>query len=101
MTPSKRNVLILAAVSAIAAYLFYSADNFWGLVVACLVVVWSLIGALPLMDGIWRAKVGFVSAIFLGALVALGPTLEGISGGRLKCPAYVKDHITFGIVKGL
>ena len=39
MTPSKRNVLILALVSAIAAYLFYSADNFWGLVISSLIVV--------------------------------------------------------------
>ncbi len=29
MTPSKRNTLILALVSAIAAYLFFTPDNFW------------------------------------------------------------------------
>src|SRR4051812_14131115 len=101
MSPSKRNVLILAVVSAIAAYLFYNADNFWGLVIASLVVVWALIGALPVMDGIWRTKVGFVTAILFGSLIALWPTLEGMSGGKIKCPAYVKDRITFGIVKGL
>ncbi len=101
MTPSKRNTLILAAVSAIAAYLFYQADNFWGLVIASLIVVWALIGALPVMDGAWRTKVGFVVAVFLGALIVLWPTFEGMSDGRIKCPAYVKDRITFGIVKGL
>jgi preprotein translocase subunit SecD len=101
MTPSKRNTLILAAVSAIAAYLFFQADNFWGLVIASLVVVWALVGALPIMDGAWRTKVGFVVAVFLGSLVVLWPTFEGMSEGRIKCPAYVKDRITFGIVKGL
>ena len=59
MTPSKRNTLILAAVSAIAAYLFYQADNFWGLVISSLIVVWALVGALPIMDGAWRTKTGF------------------------------------------
>jgi preprotein translocase subunit SecD len=101
MTPSKRNTLILAAVSAIAAYLFYQADNFWGLVIASLIVVWALVGALPMMDGAWRTKVGFVVAVFLGALIVLWPTFEGMSDGKIKCPTYVKDRITFGIVKGL
>jgi preprotein translocase subunit SecD len=101
MTPSKRNTLILAAVSAIAAYLFFQADNFWGLVIASLIVVWALVGALPIMDGAWRTKVGFVAAVFLGSLVVLWPTFEGMSEGRIKCPAYVKDRISFGIVKGL
>lgn len=101
MTPSKRNTLILAAVSAIAAYLFYQADNFWGLVIASLIVVWALVGALPIMDGAWRTKTGFVVAVFLGSLIVLWPTFEGMSDGRIKCPTYVKDRITFGIVKGL
>ena len=101
MTPSKRNTLILAAVAAIAAYLFFQADNFWGLVISSLIVVWSLVGMLPIMDGAWRTKVGFVVAVFLGSLVALWPTFEGMSDGKIKCPAYVKERITFGVVKGL
>ena len=86
MTPSKRNTLILAAVSAIAAYLFFQADNFWGLVISSLIVVWALIGMLPIMDGAWRTKVGFVAAVFLGSLVVLWPTFEGMSDGKIKCP---------------
>ena len=101
MTPSKRNTLILAVVAGISAYLFFQADNFWGLVVASLVVVWALIGALPVMDGAWRTKVGFVAAVFLGSIVVLLPTFDDMSGGRFKCPKYVRDRITFGIVKGL
>lgn len=101
MTPSRRNTLILAVVSAIAAYLFYHADNFWGLVVSGLVVLWALVGALPIMDGPWRTKVGFVVAVFFGSLIVLWPTFEGMSDGKIKCPDYVKDRITFGIVKGL
>jgi preprotein translocase subunit SecD len=101
MSSSKRNVLILALGAGVAAYLFYNADNFWGLVVACLIAVWALIGALPVMDGAWRAKVGFVVAVFLGSLVALWPTFEGMTNGKVHCPKYVKDRINFGIVKGL
>ncbi len=101
MTSSQRNSLIVAAGSAAAAYAFYSADNFWGLVAAGLVVVWGLVAALPIMDASWRIKVGFTLAVFLGSLVAVWPTVEGLSGGKVPCPRYVKDRIEFGIVKGL
>jgi preprotein translocase subunit SecD len=101
MTPAKRNSLLIAAGSAVAAFLFFRADSFWGLVVSALVVVWALVGALPIMDGIWRAKVGFTLAVCLGAIVAILPTLEQLTNGKVPCPAYVKQRIDFGIVKGL
>ncbi len=101
MTTSQRNSLIVAGGSAAAAYAFYSADNFWALVVACLVVVVGLIAALPIMDGAWRLKVGFTVSVLFAALIALWPTLEGMTDGRLRAPKYVKDRIDFEIVKGL
>ena len=76
MSSSKRNVLILALAAGVAAYLFYRGDNFWGLVSAGLIVVWALVGALPVMDGPWRTKVGFVVALFFGCLICLWPTFE-------------------------
>lgn len=101
MSSSRRTSLLVAVAAAVAAYLFFHADNFWGLVVSALVVPWALISALPVMDGAWRVKVGFVVAVFFGSLIALWPTFEGLSHGRIKCPTYVKDRIDFGIVKGL
>src|SRR4051812_3012305 len=101
MTSSQRNSLIVAAASVAAGYAFYHSDTFWGLVVCGLTFVWALIAALPIMDGAWRLKVGFVAAVFFGSLIALWPTFEGLSKGRIKAPQYVKDRIEFGIVKGL
>lgn len=101
MQASKRNAFILAALSLAGGYAFYRADNFWGLVVMGLVLIWSLIYTLPVMDATWRFKVGFVAAVFAAAFVALWPTLESVSSGKLACPTYVKDRITFGIAPGL
>ena len=65
MSPSKRNTLLFALVSAVGAYLFFRADNFWGLVCAGLICLWALIGALPIMDGAWRTRLGaMVVALF-------------------------------------
>src|SRR5262249_49924048 len=98
---SRRNSLLVAVAAAIAAYLFFQADNFWGLVISGLVVLWALITALPVMDAAWRVKVGLVAAVFFGALIALWPTFEAMSHGRIRAPQYVKDRIDFGVVKGL
>jgi preprotein translocase subunit SecD len=106
MTSSLRNSLIVMAAAAAAGYAFYSADNFWGVVLMGLTVVWALFTALPIMDSPWRLKVGFVAAVFFGSIVALLPTFEDLSRGKdgkslIPCPKYVREHITFGVVKGL
>ncbi len=97
----KRNLLILIALSAGAGGLFFHYDSFWGLVTTILIVVWSAIGLLNVMDGAWRARLGFAVCAFLLAFTALWPTANTMSGGKIPCPTYVKDRITFGIAKGL
>ncbi len=101
MQGSRRNTLILVALALASGYAFFRADSFWGLVVMGLIVVWSIVYMLPTMDAAWRFKVGFVAATFCAAFVVLWPTTESFTNGKLKCPAYVKDHITFGIAPGL
>ena len=87
--------------------------------------MWAAFGLLPVMDGAWRLKAGFVVSVFLGAIVVLWPTIDSALptantpvpeqpawlGGlaragrsvasRLHCPAYIKDRVTFGIAPGL
>src|SRR5579883_1138579 len=108
MSSSKRNALLLALGAAVAAYLFHRADSFWGVVCSILIVVWALIGALPVMDGFWRTKVGFVVVCFFLGLVALVPTatpsVDGVTHGAFSKAVpvkYINDHVSFGIAPGL
>jgi preprotein translocase subunit SecD len=103
MSSKKNNGYIaLAALGAIGAgFLFYKADSFWGVVVSALVVVLMLFALLPVMDGAWRFKVGFVACTFLTAVLVLLPTIEGATGGKVQCPAYIRDHMSFAIAEGL
>jgi len=98
---SKRNSLLVILGAAAGGYAFFRAENFWGVIVCGLIVLWSLITLLPVMDAAWRLKVGFVSVTLAAAFIALWPTLQSVSGGKIKCPAYVKDNIAFGIAPGL
>ena len=111
--PARRTALLVMAVALGSAGLFFHFDNFWGLFVAGLVLVWAAFGLLPIMDGAWRFRLGLVVAVFLGAIVALWPTIDGALPGpdaqgplarlqsHLHCPAYIKDRITFAIAPGL
>ena len=122
-TPGRRSALVVMVVAAGSAALFFHFDNFWGLLVAGLSFVWAGFGLLPVMDTAWRVKVGFVASVFLGALIALWPTFDGILptatsgvtagplrplalvaraiGSRLHCPEYIRDRVTFAIAPGL
>jgi preprotein translocase subunit SecD len=122
-SPPRRTALVLMSMAAGSAALFVHFDSFWGLFVAALVFVWTAFGLLPVMDGTWRLKAGFVTAVFLGAVVALWPTVDSAIptaetpvpsgwlnplaragravGSHLHCPAYIKDRVSFRIAPGL
>ncbi len=124
-SPPRRTALVLMTTAAGSAALFVHFDSFWGLFVAVFVFVWAAFGLLPVMDGAWRLKAGFVASVFLGAFVVLWPTLDSALptantpvpdqpawlgalaragrsvASRVHCPAYLKDRITFGIAPGL
>jgi preprotein translocase subunit SecD len=98
---NSRYLALLALGAAAVGYVFYRVDSFWGLVCSGLIFAWTLVMMLPVMDGGWRFRVGFVLSTFLTAVLILWPTIDTSSGGRVHCPAYIRDHITFGIAPGL
>jgi preprotein translocase subunit SecD len=101
---SKKNTgyVALVALGAVGAgFLFYKADSFWGVVTSALICVLTLVTMLPVMDGPWRFKTGFVLCTFLLAVLILLPTIEGATKGKIKCPEYIHEHMSFGIAEGL
>jgi len=98
---SLRNSLLVIAAACGAGFLFYQADSFWGIVTMVLIVVMSLFLLLPVMDGGWRFRAGFVTCTFLTAVLVLLPTLNNVSDGKVPCPAYIRERMTFAIAPGL
>jgi preprotein translocase subunit SecD len=98
---ARRAALVIMTIAAGSGVLFFYFDTFWGLVVAGLVFLWAAFGLLPWMDGVWRTKLGFVAAVFAGALVVLWPTLHNMSGGKIPLPAYIRENVTKAIAPGL
>jgi preprotein translocase subunit SecD len=87
---------LFAAGSAAAAH----SDAFWPLVVLGALSLWIAFAAVNVMDLGWRMRCALtVTACLLGFLV-LWPTLSNWST-RIKCPAYIQDHVAFRLVSGL
>lgn len=85
-----------ACAAAAAQY-----DSFWSLVTCALFGVWALICASTIADLGWRMRLGVVLTIMGFAGVSLWPSLEKMTSGLVKCPAYVKDRVSFELVAGL
>jgi preprotein translocase subunit SecD len=88
--------LLTAAAGGAAHY-----DAFWLMVVCGLGALWALWCTTNLVDLTWRVKAGLVAAVGVGAFLCLWPTLDGLTGGKLPCPRYVQDRVTFRLVAGL
>ncbi len=99
--PQRKTPLSVMVIAAGAGGLFFHFDNFWGLVTCFLSFVWALFGLLPVMDGPWRLKGGFILAVFLGGAIALWPSIHSWSSGKVPLPAYFRDRIDFAIAPGL
>src|SRR5256885_6994492 len=92
----------MIVLAGAGAYAFHrGADNFWGVMSCGLIAIWAAFSMLPVMDSTWRLKVGFVAVTAVAGFVALWPTLENVTDGKIKCPWYFKSHITFAIAPGL
>jgi preprotein translocase subunit SecD len=100
-TSSRKNALVLIAVAAGSAALFVHYDNFWGLFSCALVIIWAAFSLIPAMDSVWRLKLGFVVAVFVAAFIALWPSANTMSNGKIPLPAYLRDRINFAIAPGL
>jgi preprotein translocase subunit SecD len=119
--PARRNPLLVIVVAVGSGALFFHFDNYWGVVTAALVVIWAAFGLLPVMDSAWRLKLGFVVAMFAGALLVLWPTVDGMLpvagapppgegalarawhsiGSHLHEPSYIRENESFAIAPGL
>ncbi len=76
-------------------------DGFWPMVALALLGAWLAFAATEIIDSSWRIRAGLTGVVVCLAAIVLWPTLSEGSGGRLPCPAYVKEHVSSRLVAGL
>src|SRR5690606_16968260 len=98
---ARRGPLWLAAGSAAGAAAAANADSFWTMAVLGILMLSAVIVALPLLDVGWRMRAARVTAGCVFATLALWPSLDAMSDGRVPCPPYIKEKVSFRLVAGL
>lgn len=98
---SRRASFWLAAALAAGAAFSAHTDSFWPMVVLTLGSLWSAFIGLDVVDLSWRVRTGLVFSVGMLATFALWPSIATMSGGRVPCPSYINEHVTFRLVAGL
>lgn len=98
---SQRIVLWLGAASFAGAAWFAYDDGFMAMVALGAIALFFLMLALPVMNLSWRARTGVVVLVTLLSFLALWPSLDSMSGGRIPCPHWVKERVEARLVAGL
>jgi preprotein translocase subunit SecD len=96
-----RILLVIAAVLAAGAAGAAWADSFWPMVALALLSLSVWFATVEVMDTSWRLRAALNVSVVTLAFVAFWPTLHGMSGGKIPCPEYVRDHVSRRLVSGL
>ncbi len=89
------------ALAAGGAALAAQGDSFWAMVTLGLLALWLTFLLIPWGDANWRARFGLVGCITFIALLALWPTVDGMTQGRAMCPKWIEDRVEARLVAGL
>jgi preprotein translocase subunit SecD len=98
---SKRIALWFAAACAAGAGVAAYSDAFWPMVGLALLGLWAGVFALDVADAGWRLRLGLVLVPSLLAFLALWPTADRMTGGRIPCPRYIEEKVGFRMIAGL
>jgi preprotein translocase subunit SecD len=88
---------LLLAAAALAAH--YQA--FWAMVWCGVLGLWAAFAATDVIDSSWRLRTGLVLVTGIISGLALWPSLESMSGGKIPCPSFIKDNVSARLVAGL
>jgi preprotein translocase subunit SecD len=98
---SHRVAFWFAAICAGSAALAAHYDSFWTMVVLTVMALWGFVGGLDFADTSWRLRFSTVMTAGAFALLALWPSLDVMTNGKIPCPRYVEERVTFRLVAGL
>jgi preprotein translocase subunit SecD len=101
LSKPRRSSLWTAAIAGGLAGVAAHYESFWTMVTLVLIMLWAAITASKLIDFAWRFKAGMVAVVFLFAFLSFWPTVSAMSGGKVPCPQYIQDNVSFRLVAGL
>ncbi|MFZ5889575.1 MAG: protein translocase subunit SecD [Myxococcota bacterium] len=98
---SKRLLHLAAGVLFGSAAAAAWVNGFWPMVLLGLIGAWTAFVATEIIDASWRLRAGLTGSVLALAFLVLWPTLSDASGGKVPCPAYIKEQVSPRLVAGL
>lgn len=97
----RRVPFFIGALFAGAAALAAHYDAFWPMAVLAIISLWGFVGGLSFVDLNWRMRFSTVMTVGAVAFLAIWPSLDVMTNGKIPCPRYVEEHVNFRLVAGL
>jgi preprotein translocase subunit SecD len=88
---------VAAGCASFAAY----HDAFWAMVVLGMIALTAAFASLDVFELGWRLRFSLAASVAGLGFLVMWPTLPGLTGGKIPCPAYIQDHVGFRLVAGL
>jgi preprotein translocase subunit SecD len=88
---------IAAAAGAFAAY----HNAFWPMTLLGMIALSAAFASIDVMELGWRLRFALAASVAGLGFLILWPTLPGLTGGKIPCPAYIQEHVGFRLVAGL
>ena len=86
-----------AGAAAFAAY----HNAFWPMALLGMIAFTAAFASVDVLDLGWRLRFSLAASVAGLGFLILWPTLPGLTGGKIPCPAYIQEHVAFRLVAGL
>ncbi|HEX2877305.1 MAG TPA: protein translocase subunit SecD [Polyangiaceae bacterium] len=89
-----------ALAGGAAAFAAYH-NAFWPMALLGMIAFTAAFASVDVLDLGWRLRFSLAASVAGLGFLILWPTLPGLTGGKIPCPAYIQEHVAFRLVAGL
>jgi len=89
-----------ALAGGAAAFAAYH-NAFWPMTLLGMIALTCAFASVDVFELGWRLRFSLAASVAGLGFLILWPTLPSLSGGKIPCPAYIQEHVTFRLVAGL
>jgi preprotein translocase subunit SecD len=89
------------AVSAGAAAFAAYHNAFWPMTLLGMIALTCAFASVDVFELGWRLRFSLAASVAGLGFLIMWPTLPDLTGGKIPCPAYIREHVGFRLVAGL
>ena len=89
-----------AVAGGAAAFAAYH-NAFWPMTLLAMIALTCALASVDLFELGWRLRFSLAASVAGLGFLVMWPTLPGLTGGKIPCPAYIQEHVAFRLVAGL